>query len=104
MSLSVFLLKKNILLTLLRNGPSEFNVIGSLKGWDITPELHKINVPTLLINGNYDEAQDITMEPYFREIPGKVKWVRFPESSHCPHLEETGAFVEAVGNFLTSES
>ncbi|KAG9584808.1 proline iminopeptidase, partial [Aureobasidium melanogenum] len=86
------------------NGPSEFNVIGSLKGWDITSELHKINVPTLLINGNYDEAQDITMEPYFREIPGKVKWVRFPESSHCPHLEETDAFVEAVGNFLTSES
>lgn len=99
----MFLLEK-LLFTIPRNGPSEFNVIGSLKGWDITPELHKINVPTLLINGNYDEAQDITMEPFFREIPGKVKWVRFPESSHCPHLEETDAFVEAVGNFLTSES
>jgi len=85
------------------NGPSEFHVTGSLKTWDITDQLHKIKVPTLLINGKYDEAQDITMEPYFREISGKVKWVRFGESSHCPFLEETDAFVEAVGRFLESD-
>lgn len=43
------------------------------------------------------------MEPYFREIPGKVKWVRFAESSHLPMLEETDAFVDAVGRFLESD-
>ena len=85
-----------------RNGPSEFFVSGSLRTWNITSELHKINVPTLLVNGKFDEAQDITMEPYFREI-NKVKWVRFAESSHCPQLEETESFVTAVSQFLDSE-
>ena len=41
-----------------RNGPSEFTVIGSLKTWDVREELHKIKVPTLVINGEYDEARD----------------------------------------------
>ncbi|GAB7356417.1 hypothetical protein MBLNU459_g7189t1 [Dothideomycetes sp. NU459] len=95
--------KKDDTVYLTMNGPSEFFVSGSLKTWDITSNLHKIKVPTLLINGKFDEAQDITMEPYFREITGKVKWVRFAESSHCPMLEETDGFVAAVGNFLESE-
>ena len=85
-----------------RNGPSEFHVLGSLKDWNITSRLSRIQVPTLLINGRFDEAQDVTMEPYFREISGKVKWVRFAESSHCPHLEETDAFIDAVGRFLAA--
>lgn len=89
--------------SLYRNGPSEFFVSGSLKTWDITPQLKNINVPTLLINGRFDEAQDITMEPFFREISGKVKWVRFAESSHCPMLEEADTFVDAVGRFLESD-
>ncbi|KAF2224842.1 Alpha/Beta hydrolase protein [Elsinoe ampelina] len=82
------------------NGPSEFHVIGNLKTWDIRPELHKITAPTLLVNGKYDEAQDVTMAPFFRGIKSEVKWVRFAESSHMPHLEETEDFVSAVGGFL----
>ncbi|KAL1305696.1 hypothetical protein AAFC00_007286 [Neodothiora populina] len=87
------------------NGPSEFHVSGSLKDWCITDKLRNIDVESvLLVNGRFDEAQDVTMEPYFREVgkgtQTKVKWVRFAESSHCPHLEETDAFVEVVGRFL----
>ncbi|PNS20833.1 hypothetical protein CAC42_2764 [Sphaceloma murrayae] len=82
------------------NGPSEFHVIGNLKTWDIRPELAKIEVPTLLINGKFDEAQDVTMAPFFKGITSPVKWVRFAESSHMPHLEETEDFVIAVTNFL----
>lgn len=83
------------------NGPSEFHITGTLRHFDLTPLLHKISVPsTLLINGTHDEAQDITMEPFYRLIPGEVKWVRFEESSHCPHLEETEKFVRIVGEFL----
>ncbi|KAF4552695.1 Hypothetical protein D9617_9g024840 [Elsinoe fawcettii] len=82
------------------NGPSEFHVIGNLKTWDIRSELHKIQVPTLLINGKFDEAQDITMQPFFNNIKSEVKWVRFAESSHMPHLEETEDFMLAVGRFL----
>ncbi|KAI5114837.1 hypothetical protein M0805_001811, partial [Coniferiporia weirii] len=65
------------------NGPSEFHITGSLKEWTIIPELHRISVPTLILNGRYDEAQDACVEPFFWRIP-RAKWYTFPESSHMP--------------------
>lgn len=65
-------------------------------------KVHKIIVPTLLINGKYDEAQDEVMDPFFKFIQ-KVKWVRFAESSHLPQLEETEEFLKVLGSFLTTE-
>lgn len=82
------------------NGPSEFHVIGSLKDWDIRPQLHRVSVPVLLINGKYDEAQDAAVAPYFDLIKSPVKWVRFAESGHCPHLEETDDYMMTVGRWL----
>ncbi len=38
------------------NGPSEFHVVGTLRDWDITDRLAKIQVPTLVTSGRYDEA------------------------------------------------
>lgn len=61
--------------------------------------IHRIKVPTLLINGRYDEARDEVMEPFFRLIE-KVKWVRFADSSHMPHFEEKDEFLKVVGDFL----
>ncbi|KAL8646324.1 MAG: hypothetical protein Q9210_006202 [Variospora velana] len=81
------------------NGPSEFSVTGTLKTWDIRPQIHKIKAPTLLLNGKYDEAQDEVVEPYFRAID-KVKWYRFAESSHTPQLEEREECVSVVAGFL----
>ena len=85
-----------------RNGPSEFHVVGTLKDWNINDDAHKIIARTLLINGRYDEAQDSTVEPFFREI-AKVKWVTFAESSHVPQWEERERFMEVVGNFLQAK-
>jgi len=83
------------------NGPSEVFIVGSLKGWSIVDQLHKIDVPTLLINGRYDEAQDLTMLPFFRKVP-RVKWFTFAESSHTPHLEEKEKYHSLVADFLSS--
>ena len=82
-----------------RQGPSEFTVTGPLKDWVITPELHKINVPTLLLNGRYDEAQDMVMRPFFENI-AKVKWYTFAESSHMAHFEERERYMQLVADFL----
>ena len=79
-------MKKEPTVMLTMNGPSEFFVTGTLKTWSIVEELHRITVPTLVVNGRYDEAQDECVEPYFWNIP-KVKWFRFAESSHVsPHF------------------
>jgi L-proline amide hydrolase len=87
------------------NGPSEFTVVGNLKDWDCTADLDKIDekaVPggVLLINGTWDEAQDETLWPFFNGIKARVKWVRFPLSSHTPMLEETEDFLKALRQFL----
>ncbi|KAL9027512.1 MAG: hypothetical protein Q9196_003972 [Gyalolechia fulgens] len=92
-------LKEDDTVYMTMNGPSEFNVTGSLKTFDIRKEVHKIKVPTLLLNGRYDEAQDEVVEPYFRGIE-KVKWYRFAESSHTPQLEERDEFMRVVARFL----
>jgi proline-specific peptidase len=84
------------------NGPSEFFITGTLKDFSIVDEVHKIIVPTLLLNGRYDEATDYVMEPFWKSIE-KVKWVRFAESSHTPQLEETDEFLRVVGGYLKAE-
>lgn len=81
------------------NGPSEFHVIGSLKTWDIRKELGSINIPTLLVSGEYDEATPAMVAEIHKLIPGS-KWELFPESSHMPHVEEPARFKRIVCEFL----
>jgi L-proline amide hydrolase len=81
------------------NGPSEFHVIGSLKHWSIIGRLHKVEVPTLLISGKYDEATPATVQPYKDNIKG-ARWQIFENSSHMPHVEETELYMKSVGAFL----
>jgi L-proline amide hydrolase len=84
------------------NGPSEFLCIGTLKSWDIHDQLHKISVPTLLINGAYDEATPGMVQEIHRRIPD-VTWELFPNSSHMPHVEEPERFKRVVNGFLDSK-
>jgi L-proline amide hydrolase len=81
------------------NGPNEFFVIGTLKHWDIIPDLPKINVPTLVISGRHDEATPACVRPYHDGIKGS-EWVIFENSSHMPHVEETALCMATVGAFM----
>jgi L-proline amide hydrolase len=83
------------------NGPSEFHVIGSLKHWDIRPQLKDIKTPTLLVSGQYDEATPAMVKEINGLIPGS-KWELFAESSHMPHVEEPAKFKRVVAEFLDS--
>ena len=74
---------------------------GTLKDWSVVDEVHKITVPTLLLNGRYDEAQDSAMMEFFTRLPN-AKWVQFSESSHIAHFEERERFMAVVGGWLTS--
>jgi pimeloyl-ACP methyl ester carboxylesterase len=56
-------------------------------------------VPTLLLNGGFDEVVDEVVRPFFVET-GRVRWYTFAESGHMPHWEERGRFMEAVTEFL----
>lgn len=92
-------LKADNTVYLTMNGPNEFYITGSLRTWSVIDRLGSVEVPTLLINGKYDEAQDSVMQPFFEKIE-RVRWVKFDESSHCPQLEEREGYLKTVKEFL----
>ncbi|ETK13912.1 proline iminopeptidase-family hydrolase [Pseudomonas sp. FH1] len=81
------------------NGPTEFHVIGSMRHWTIIDRLSRIQVPTLLISGRYDEATPATVQPFADSI-ADVQWQIFEHSSHMPHVEERDACMACVARFL----
>jgi len=81
------------------NGPSEFHVIGALRSWDITPRLHELRTPVLVISGEYDEATPAVVEPLVAAIPG-ARWELFEGASHSTHLEQPERFLSLVAEFL----
>lgn len=83
------------------NGPSEFHVIGKLRGWNVTPRLSEIDVPVLLISGEHDEATPAVVRPIVEAIPD-VRWELIEDASHTPHLEQPERFMALVEEFLAA--
>ncbi len=81
-------------------GPSEFHCTGKLQNWDIESQLGEIDVPTLILSGEYDESTPAINEVLHRGIQNS-EWVLFEESSHTPHLEATQKYLQVLINFLT---
>ncbi len=84
------------------NGPSEFHVVGTLKGWTIEDRLDRVAVPTLLVSGRHDEATEACVRPYAERIVG-ARWTIFEQSSHMPHVEERAGFMRVVADFLDQD-
>jgi hypothetical protein len=74
-------------------------ILGSFKDWEIWQDAHNIEAETLILNGKYDEATDLCMEPWSRTIP-KVEWLTLENSSHMGHWEERERYMEICGSFL----
>lgn len=84
------------------SGSQRFKCTGSLRDWSMIGKARKIEVPTLLINGEKEIVSDECLGPFWREI-SKVKWVKFANSTHGPWLEEKERFNRVVGEFLCDE-
>ncbi len=66
---------------------------------DLHKWLHRIDVPTLLLWGAQDRAVPPAIgEAYAALIPG-ARRVLLPDCGHLPHVEQVGAYVEAVAGF-----
>ncbi|MGA2627917.1 MAG: proline iminopeptidase-family hydrolase [Candidatus Bathyarchaeia archaeon] len=81
------------------NGPNEFTIIGNIRYWDATSQLHKIRVPTLVTGGRYDEVSPKVARSIHKGIK-RSKLVTFPNSSHLPFWEEREKFMRVVQRFL----
>ena len=81
------------------NGPNEFFVVGTLKNWSVIDRLKRINVPTYVLSGYYDEATPACVQPFKDKIKGAIGEI-YGNSSHMPHVEEQELCMKNVGKFL----
>jgi proline-specific peptidase len=80
-------------------GPNEWTVTGALRGWDVRPRLAEIDVPALVVRGQYDLSTESVTRTLLEGLPNAREAV-FEQSSHTPVLEETDRYLEVVGSFL----
>jgi len=93
--------KLNYPLYLKLQGPSEFGMVGdaTLKNWDRTADLHRIEVPTLSIGAQYD-----TMDPEaMRAIADSVQNGTFlycSEGGHMTMYDDAETYFNGIIDFL----
>ncbi len=63
-------------------GPTEFFATGSLQDFDLVSRLPEIDVPTLFITGEYDEARPQTIRSFAEAVPG-ARFEVIPEVGHA---------------------
>jgi proline iminopeptidase len=80
-------------------GPNEFTLIGNLMYWDVTRELGRIKVPTLITCGRYDEVVPQVGE-VLRDGIQDSKMIVFEKSSHLTFWEEREEYIRAMREFL----
>jgi L-proline amide hydrolase len=82
------------------NGPSEFHVTGNLRHWSVVDRLPEIDVPTLVVTGEHDEATPAINKTVADGIPG-AESVIYPAASHMAHVEDTEGYVQLLDGFLS---
>jgi len=83
------------------NGPTEFEITGSIKDIDITNDIKNINIPTLILVGEHDEVTPRVAQVIHDNIKNSLLYV-IPNSSHLNFLENPKYYYNAVNNFLKS--
>ena len=81
------------------NGPTEFTIIGGIRYWNVSDQLHKIKVPTLVTCGKYDEVSPKEARRIHKGIR-RSKLVVFRKSSHLAMWEERDKYVDVLRVFL----
>src|SRR6202142_3551961 len=67
---------------------------------DLTPLLHRMKVPTLVVCGEFDQATPPPLNKAIAEqVPG-ARYVEMPACGHCPPLEQPEPFLAAIEDFV----
>jgi len=86
----------------LKNQTTTARLVWQPRGYDphLAKWLHRIDVPTLLVWGAHDRhfPPDYALA-FHKLIPG-AKLAIIPDCGHLPHVEQRGAFLVALDNFL----
>jgi proline iminopeptidase len=82
-------------------GPSEFGMYGdaTLKNWDITKELPRIKVPTLVIGAGHDTMDPSHMEWMSKQV-SNGRYLLCPDGSHLSQYDDQKTYFEGVVKFI----
>ncbi len=84
-------------------GPNEFTPAGTLKDFDVTDELKRIDVPVLITNGGNDLCTPYIAKAMHDAIPGS-RWELFRECRHMSFVEDTDGYCALLTEWLASLS
>lgn len=84
------------------NGPNEFSVTGTLKGWDARSALADIRVPTLVMTSEWDEVTLDCHQRLHQGIRGSALAV-LPRARHLSMVEQPERYTDIVLGFLEKD-
>ncbi len=82
-------------------GPNEFIVTGNFKDWNRWDDLHKINIPTLLLCGRYDTMSPEDNEKMAKLIPHSTLTI-CENGSHGAMFDDPEPYFEAFYHFINT--
>jgi proline iminopeptidase len=78
---------------------TDFHIDGNLKGFDFTPQLRMLQIPTLVIYGDHDLVSDATALESHEALVGS-KLVEMSRAAHMTMVDQNGMFIDEVAHFL----
>ena len=81
------------------NGPNEFTITGAMKDWERRADLGKIELPTLITTGEFDEVT-IDCEQTIQQGIAGSKLVVMPDCSHLTMLEKPDEYNDIIRHFI----
>jgi len=82
-------------------GPTEFYATGTLMNYDRLDRLNEIDIPVLLIVGEYDEARPETMKK-IQDLFPNARLEVIKDAAHAMYTEKPVKFNKVVKDFLAS--
>jgi proline iminopeptidase len=80
-------------------GPSEFTITGTLKNYNVKPQLATIKVPTLYTVGEFDEVGPDVVRGFAAATPGS-KFELIPAAAHITTWDNPRVMTRVVRDFL----
>ncbi|MFI0422886.1 proline iminopeptidase-family hydrolase [Spongiactinospora sp. 9N601] len=84
-------------------GHADYHITGTLKDWDIFPELSRIRVPTLVFGGEFDECVPAHLADIAARIPDS-EHITQPGAAHMGYLEGEplrSDYISTIADYLT---
>jgi proline iminopeptidase len=80
-------------------GPSELGLSGALLDWDRTADLHRIEVPTLVMGAEHDTMDPAHLRWMAEQLP-RGRYHHCPQGSHLAIVDDQETYFEGLLDFL----